>query len=299
MKNTLIHLQYLRIIACLAVVMLHASSETLFLYTPVIDYRWWIGNIVACTTHWAVPVFFMISGALHLRKVPEKGWFDFYSKKISRVGIPLLFSIVFFAFYYHYTVGQTLSISFTVHRLIFDHPYEHLYFLIVLLALFGITPLLLQMRIHKPYWYLTLFVLAMFITFFKKPTRFMPIEWLPFLSYYMLGFELEKRKVNISNYSLFVFACLSISIQLLGTALLTTHSSEHRDGLYFFSYQSPYTLGLAIVVYLYVQKNWERFKANISLKDSTIFKMSNATYWIYIFHPVGIYFVKILLEKVV
>ncbi|MVT29351.1 acyltransferase family protein [Acidovorax citrulli] len=59
-------LDSIRIIACLAVVLLHVSARPIYMQKELSQWGWMLGNAVSSLTHWCVPVFVMLSGALVL-----------------------------------------------------------------------------------------------------------------------------------------------------------------------------------------------------------------------------------------
>lgn len=277
-KQHIAAFDYLRTIGVLAVVLIHAFSLVLFNFEPVVDWRWWIGNLVASSTHWAVPVFLMVSGALHLGK--ELGNIkNFYLKKVKRLLIPLALSIAFFAFVYTALRGDTFYLSNILWRLVFDQPYEHLYFLIVLFFLFLITPLLNYLLNKYPQLFKVLFGISLFYSLFVQPTRFIGLFWIPFLSYYLAGYYLNSfRKIN--NRILLLSITFSIILTMIGTALLTTHVIPNGDGFYLFGIPSPLTIVLSYSIFLLFK---QLFESKSSTKQFTV--LSDSTFGIYLIHP--------------
>ncbi|KHK61459.1 acyltransferase [Pseudomonas frederiksbergensis] len=83
-----------RALACLLVVVVHISATDFYAFGP----RWWPANFFDSIARIAVPVFFLISGALVL--VPEEPIGTFYKKRIGRVLPPLIvWSVVYAAVY--------------------------------------------------------------------------------------------------------------------------------------------------------------------------------------------------------
>ena len=79
-----------RIVSTFAVVFLHVAI--VFMLDNDIDTEyWWFGNIFNVLVRWCVPSFVMISGALLLDNKNEESLSKFYSKRLSRVLIPILF----------------------------------------------------------------------------------------------------------------------------------------------------------------------------------------------------------------
>lgn len=62
-----IYFDYLRVMATLAVIMLHMSAQNWYV-SDVNGYNWQVFNLYDSIVRWGVPVFVMISGALFLKK---------------------------------------------------------------------------------------------------------------------------------------------------------------------------------------------------------------------------------------
>ena len=63
-KSRVYYLDVLRVIACMAVVMIHASAP--YLGKDIGSFNFWVGNVLDSLSRIAVPLFVMISGALML-----------------------------------------------------------------------------------------------------------------------------------------------------------------------------------------------------------------------------------------
>ena len=80
-----------RAIAIVAVVAIHSLGTVVEQNFSGMGPDWWLANAVDSASRWSVPVFIMISGALALD--PNRGSKPrkFLSKRIWRIGIPLVF----------------------------------------------------------------------------------------------------------------------------------------------------------------------------------------------------------------
>lgn len=91
----LTYLDYLRVIATVAVVLLHVSAEN-WMETEVSGSAWAVFNAYNAMTRWCVPVFVMISGALFLpRKIEIQ---TLYKKYILRLVVVYFAWAAFYAF---------------------------------------------------------------------------------------------------------------------------------------------------------------------------------------------------------
>ena len=89
-------LDFLRVIAALAVVWLHVSGDVVGTNPDIHQLYWWAGNIVDSLTRWCVAVFVMISGSLLLNKPSNKEPSAFYRSSLPRILIFLAFWTLFY-----------------------------------------------------------------------------------------------------------------------------------------------------------------------------------------------------------
>ncbi|NTU90072.1 MAG: acyltransferase, partial [Actinobacteria bacterium] len=81
------HIDILNCLACFAVVVLHSSGDV-FVFSPTPH---WYGNMFFQTiAHWAVPVFFMLTGATLLGYRARYTTKEFFKKRARRILIPFL-----------------------------------------------------------------------------------------------------------------------------------------------------------------------------------------------------------------
>ena len=144
----------LRVVACFFVVVSHCSDPC-FVAAERVDFLggWAVGSLVRC----CVPLFVMMSGVLLLPTSLSLG--EFYSKRLKRLVVPLVFWSVLlpFLFYFYqilsggctfplmdssaYTLKDTLYKAFTFF-LNFNYDTTPLWYLYMLVGLYFIIPIL-------------------------------------------------------------------------------------------------------------------------------------------------------------
>lgn len=141
MKRT-IYLDWLRIIAALAVVTIHVSAGVVNDDAQTYESPWMAGNFFESISRWAVPMFVMISGALMLSSKKEISTSVFLKTKMAKILIPLVtFSVIYYA--NEVRKGEfTYTFSDFIERLATDDIMYHLWFLYMIAGLYLITPLL-------------------------------------------------------------------------------------------------------------------------------------------------------------
>ena len=96
--NKIIAFDSLRVVAILSVIVLHASAVVFLNLYP--SYDWNVANVYDSFMRWNVPVFFMISGALFLRRSKELNIKRLYSRNILRIVAIFVFWSIIYAIIY-------------------------------------------------------------------------------------------------------------------------------------------------------------------------------------------------------
>ncbi len=132
-----IYVDVLRVISAFAVVFIHTSCQIIdseLIETPVKTWQWFFANIYNGMSHFAVPVFFMISGALFLGRDIKVS--TLYKKYVSRIiGVFLVWS----CFYAVFIRGERDCYNITYHTLLGMNRFS---FLLIIAGLYMIVPFL-------------------------------------------------------------------------------------------------------------------------------------------------------------
>lgn len=130
-----VYFDYLRILATLAVVIIHCSGKGTSEITP------FESNILSTyysLAQWAVPAFIMISGALFLGKDISLG--RLFKKNILRIATAFLFWSVLYACWRLFVTHEKHGVREFVISIIKGH--YHMWFLFVIVGLYLIVPFL-------------------------------------------------------------------------------------------------------------------------------------------------------------
>lgn len=152
-KNRIRYFDLLRTVAILFVITIHCTAAYFVDLSPE-SRSWLIANFFESISRWAVPIFIMISGALHLSKKRDLN--SFFKKNVLKIVI-ILFSWNLIYGIIKLINGSSLSDFF--YNFIAGH--YHLWFLYMLLALYLLTPFIKKI-INDPT-HLKLFLLVSFI----------------------------------------------------------------------------------------------------------------------------------------
>ena len=130
-ERNLIHIDILRIIACVFVIFNHtgAIGFTKYLSYPIYSVHYWCWLFVSVLCKTAVPLFLMISGALLLNK-EEISLYDLWVKKIARM-VAVLFVFSFMHYCVKVIAGEEIfsikSFLYVVYDRGWDVSYWYIY----------------------------------------------------------------------------------------------------------------------------------------------------------------------------
>lgn len=136
-KARKVYIDYLRILATFAVIMLHVAASN-WDSTDVNGLSWQTFNIYDSIARWSVPVFVMISGTLFLgREIPLK---TIYSKYVLRLVCAFATWSLFYAIIEGGSAKHILFVAISGHY--------HMWFILMMIGLYICIPLL-QLLVNK------------------------------------------------------------------------------------------------------------------------------------------------------
>ena len=229
LKNRNIILDILRIIACFLVIVCH--TYTLGFNKTEYNVTWFLSVVIYLISKTAVPIFFMISGFLNLRK--DYTYKEIIKKTITRLLIPLLFFSVLIYFKDNTEISIQNFYNFVI-AFLQEDIMEHYWFLYALIGMYLVTPIARKMIKNfeeKDYKYF-IFLWILSLCIIPLLGRFLDIDIinrLPIITgyfgYYILGYYIfskklvkNKRYLLISIFSfiivLIIFFCEHVSDQI-------------------------------------------------------------------------------------
>ena len=142
MKKRIVYLDYLRFIASLAVIGIHVAGKGTYILGNQISSNVKIFSLAAAIDsclRFAVPIFFMLSGALVFSKA-EMNISMFYKQRAKRILIPL----VFWGLFYSFTFNRDWSIIEHFKQVFLGNAFYHLWFLYAVIGLYLVAPVFYQ-----------------------------------------------------------------------------------------------------------------------------------------------------------
>lgn len=288
----------LRVLCMAGVVYLHTAAGALRAYTGVV---WHFANLASSLATAAVPLFFMLSGALLLGQESTGELSTLFRRRLPKVAVPLVvWSLVVIAlegFQKGAEAAGSLLLNFLSNPVLV--PY---WFLYALIPIYLVTPFLKRMtdRLQEDHWnYLVLLWLVLTIGL-RTIRDFLPadhplytaltVHWTfninfvdGYLGYFLLGARLVRLKRLPSRRVLWAAALGSYGIIAVGTWLLRRYTGTYDER--FKSYVHIFTVVLSIAIFLLARSYLEHDRSPRWLAG-----LSGLSFGVYLVHPMAISF---------
>ncbi|EQC2550382.1 acyltransferase [Enterobacter sichuanensis] len=280
-----------RAVAICAIVMIHTTS--FYFYTfQVGSEPWWVGNILNSASRWAVPLFVMISGFLLLNRGKTENVRLFYSRRLSKILVPIIFWSIFYLIFFKYAImkgASSFGFEQALDKLISGRPYSHMWFLFMMVGLYIFTPAIdrvfnllnrLQIFILLMMWFSFSITYTVLLNIYPFKNT-MWISWfLLYVPYFIIGRILPDY--NFNKYLVSILLLLSFAVVFMGSYYLNVENNTRSE--FFFDPLSPGVILLSLSVYalLMHSKIKERYMIMIN-------KISDISMGIFLTHPIFIY----------
>ena len=283
-----------RTVAAFAVVMVHTSA--IYVSPPNFGKMWWFAHTLDSMSRIGVPLYFMITGAVFLHR--QEPLLLFYKKRAKRIIPALLFwSFVYYTIVTVWDKGGLFEWTDYFLRLLTNGHYFHLWNLYTFILIYLFTPILQHAAKHIPNSHIKWYALVSggLITLSGTLKLFdltLPLYSNPFVSaiaYLLLGYAIAHEQLQWRGIHWMGLASLAFIV--FGTYIISAPTGFFND-LYYGRSGLPVML-IAVTVFMTCRTIAERAP---QFADWRIFKtFSNASFGIYLVHPLIIYFV---LERV-
>lgn len=159
MKDRNYAIDFLRLVAILAVILIHTTNRTFelgYYNLSVLPLTFLLNSF----SRFAVGVFFIISGyLLALRYNPSIPLLSFYKRRVFKLILPYIFwSVFYYEFFYHYPLLHLFSWDFLKDLLTGDASYQ-LYFIPTIIVLYLIFPFFMK---YKKFFFSFGFIIILF-----------------------------------------------------------------------------------------------------------------------------------------
>lgn len=255
---------YLRVIATVFVVLIHASTGFLY-HIDTEAFDWNYANWINAATRCSVPIFVVISGALLLQK-DENTWV-FYKKRLPKLIYPFIFWTIIYLIYYFYRYTNFGLLSFEkicaiAQDKILHGSNAHLWYLYMIIGLYFAIPFLRKIILHSTVREIELFLLCWFLAmgitnrglYWIMP-KFDLTFFSGYIGYLVLGYYLTIKTFS-NKKAIFAWGYISMTvISAIGTHLLNKNGNKLNTFYYYYLFP---TTGLAAGCMFLWFKEWAK-----------------------------------------
>lgn len=293
-KEKIMYLDVVRILATIAVVLVHiASMEPNWSVYEFSSPEWGVFCLFAAITKWAAPIFCLISGALFLdpdRNVTIK---KLYTRNIPRI----ITGLVFWSAIYAVNLILLFEIDFTKAEFIkkVATGNYHQWYLYMIVGFYILVPALRKITADKD---MTKYLAAVAIAFnFIVPfiQLHQKLDWttkiinqmfitLPgYLAYFLLGYYIHKYDLSkLTKLLVYVGGIASFVITVTETIAKSAENGSYFR--YFTNYNSVTVLIQTVFVFVLIKDICSKLKFN-NKSEKAITTLSKDTFAIYQMHP--------------
>ena len=286
-----------RIVAVLAVVMIHVSAGFVTSYAPS-SWEYVVGNVFDSFSRIGVPLFVMISGSLMLDEQRNITRRNIFRKYVKNILILLIFWSILYAFafkiFYPFVTGNTISIKSFFAAFVFGH--YHMWYLYMMIGLYMATPFLRAFTAKENQSLVRLFLLISLAVQFLLPISQVLSTWVNqatyyvqfieqfnldffcgYTAYYLTGWYITHVgfKYKRTKHFIYFMGITSLLITIIGTQLTGDYGNTYSNmNLFVFLYSVGVYTALG------------NLKLNLHSHTKNMFSLlSRMTFGVYIIHP--------------
>jgi surface polysaccharide O-acyltransferase-like enzyme len=278
---------HVRVFATVAVIAVHTAGLRVSNLPDVHTTAWQVANAIDASCRWAVPLFLMLSGALIL-PARDRGVASFYRKRLVRVGIPLAIWATVYFWWAWWRQGQPTDAARILASLRGGLVDNHLYFLVIIIGLYLVTPALRLALRRSPTWVAWASVVAAFALcssgwFYRVVPINAATLFLPYLPYFVLG-SLLREPVRIMRLVPLTAAAVASAWIAVGTAgLANVHGPADPSTFAMYSHFHPLVIAQSIAVFVLIRSFGAPRHALAAAAERNL---AGATFGVYLMHMI-------------
>ncbi len=305
-KSTRIrYINWLRIAAIYTVVAAHIAIWTAEGQQPL-SAGWWVGNAIHILAIWTVPVFVMVSGALLLDNRRNETAMEFYSKRLRRIGIPVVFWTVVYILARKY-IGHEELTSRRIAWLVFTAtPYYHLWYLLMIPGLYLLTPPLRAfIRRTTPRQRVAAIVVILGlaavyyplnILYWRLPRTVFTV-FLPFVGYYLCGHELRSLDLKkLPRWPLAALVLLAVGYAVVMARPFIDNLGYIGD-VYIVDFFCPPVVLMALVIFYAAYRLDQRGQWRPGILAKAEAWVASTTLGVYVLHPLVLEYMRVKFSR--
>lgn len=252
----------LRVAAMLGVIYLHTAAAALQDLNNIP--LWWFSNVLTAVATPAVPLFFMMSGALLLRDARTADWRDVLCRRVPRLLVPLLAWSALVLAYNFLRVDRAQALD-QLKNLLHEPAMVPYWFLYALIPIYLLSPMVKAMtdRLSHSGWNYMMGLWLVLTVGISTAYSFAPAEWktvfIPhytlnvnavggYLGYFLLGAYLERLEKRPPRRALGLGCAVMLAVSIFGTAWDTYAHGVYSDR--FTNYLNIFTVVFSALIFL-------------------------------------------------
>jgi len=301
-KKRKLYIDILNIIAIIAVVAMHCNG---IVHTTPMSRAWNTSLIVECICYFAVPLFFMISGANLMNYREKYDTKTFFKKRMLKVFIPLVAWSIIMLLWKTFIINkipiETINTPLKFIDAILTNKGESTYyFMYEIIGVYMLMPLLSQLT--KPEFRKTLWLIVVLFFVFNglipNLLTLVNVHWHNGISiriggyviYAILGYLLSTSNVSTKNKKILIGLSIIGLIYRYSTTFILSKAAGKVITITW-GYSSWHSILLTMSVFLLIKDcHWNK-KIEKNLKLSNIIKnIANCSFGVYLIHLIIKYY---------
>lgn len=276
-KSKKSYINILYVISTIAVVLLHTNGFFFAnIHASLIKYIF--ANIIECICYFAVPIFFMLSGANLINYRERYSTLTLYKKRIFKVFIPFMFwmfiSILCCIFIYKTISTDSLNIKYILNGIINNQFNISFWFFIPLFVLYLNLPLLNYLIKSKKLFSFSIFILLILL---QCPFSVLVLTCLTAITYALIGYILDNVKLSKKIiYIIYIAAIFGLLSHFIKNLLLS-------PSFYSFGYKNLDCILYSIGIFTFIKNYANKLYSNNIFK-TTIEFLKEYSFAIYLLH---------------
>ena len=298
-NERVLYYDILNILACFCVILLHCNGMA-HVYSN--NRGWYISLFVDCIACWAVPVFFMLTGATLMNYRKKYDTKTFFKKRVLKTLIPFIVwaTIVFIWKKTNNIIKiDDLSIRGIMNFIILDNEEVTYWFFWAIFSIYLCLPVLSHLteeKHRKTLWYIAI-VSAIFNSA-PGLLNIIGISWNDnfkfniaggYLMYVVFGYLLSTQEIKKRwRIIIYILGICAILIKYIGTVYYSTKLGVINK--FFWDYPLFVCLFIAVAVFVFIKSvNYNNIKNNVKITN-IISKISACSFGIYLIHRIVMYY---------
>jgi len=295
-SKTIQYFDTLRVLATVAVILIHVSSPVMNMNFGRNTEFWLIGVVLTNLVRFAVPLFLVLSGATLLIK--QYKIIDFYKKRLSRVLVPMLFWLPAYWVFrwlmlrdWERPLSFDAIVSWGTDLFVAEGVSKHLWFVYMILLLYLFIPIISKILKRASRQSIVVFLALWLILNYLQSIHVFSIDSFPLLAQRLYGYMLYIGYLVLGYFLQTLHAQYKFT-RISATILYTTTVIINTFLTYYLSFQSgkqtltamgtfTITTFFQVIAVYYILKDFE-FKNKYSTR--TIQILSNYSFGIYLVH---------------